>query len=111
APPHDALASFDPPAPPPSTVLAPLPPERAGLAMLSYTRLAHGLDAAALEPAELAIALDPSEFDVDAQDPGDVPALAADELPGGPDTGIFLHDLFEHVELATLVGAPALDAW
>ncbi|HSD90891.1 MAG TPA: UvrD-helicase domain-containing protein, partial [Kofleriaceae bacterium] len=46
--PADALASFDVPPPPVVHPLAQLEPSRLGLAMLSYTRLAHDIEAAAL---------------------------------------------------------------
>ncbi|MBI4510399.1 MAG: UvrD-helicase domain-containing protein [Deltaproteobacteria bacterium] len=37
--------------------------------------------------------------------------LPASDLPGGATTGIFLHELFETVDLGTLASAPSFDAW
>jgi exodeoxyribonuclease V beta subunit len=102
APPPDALATFDVPAPPAIAEVTPV--ARAGLAMWSYTRLAHDLDIArsASEPARAAsppvIEIQRAEHDADAE--GDAPdELPPDELPPGSDSGLFLHDLFEHVDL------------
>ncbi|MBV8757566.1 MAG: UvrD-helicase domain-containing protein [Deltaproteobacteria bacterium] len=97
-PPADALASFDVPPPPALAEIAPV--TRAGLAMWSYTRLAHDLaiarsadlSAAEIERAEL-------DADADAAAPDARDELPADELPPGSDSGLFLHDLFEHVDL------------
>jgi exodeoxyribonuclease V beta subunit len=111
--PTDALATFDVPAPPVVAKLAALSAERAGLGMLSYTRLSRDLEAAAIEPGELPVAIDAAEFDEDQR--GDVSdeaiALAPDELPGGSDAGSYLHALFEHADLATLRAATSADAW
>jgi len=111
--PLDALAAFDAPTPPTVTSeLAPLAPERAGLGMLSYTRLSRDLEAAAIEPGELPVAIDPAEFDATRGDvTEDVVTLAPDELPGGADAGSYLHALFEHADLATLRAAATADAW
>ena len=117
-PPSDALADFDVPSPPVVAALAPLAVERAGLAMVSYTRLARELDAVAIEPGELPLAIDPAEFAIDeravAADaaPHSGPReLAPGELPPGADTGLMLHDLFEHADLAVVRAAPDADAW
>ncbi|MGE5186575.1 MAG: UvrD-helicase domain-containing protein [Acidobacteriota bacterium] len=120
APPGDALAGLDLPAPPVAGELARLPAARAGLAMLSYTRLAHGVDQAAIDPAErarpaplylgpaeLATALDRAEHDAD------VPAgeVGAGELPPGVDSGIYLHDLLEHADLARVRASATAEQW
>ncbi|HEY0194734.1 MAG TPA: UvrD-helicase domain-containing protein [Kofleriaceae bacterium] len=107
--PPDALAGFVAPAPPPTRVVTPLAPGRTGLAMLSYTRLAHDANVAAIavHPGD-ALAIDPAEFDVD-DATGEV---AADELPAGPDAGLFLHDVLEHADLDQARDArDHLDAW
>ncbi|HUS30179.1 MAG TPA: UvrD-helicase domain-containing protein [Kofleriaceae bacterium] len=109
--PADALATFDVPAPPTITPLAPLAPARLGLAMLSYTRLAHDLEAAALEPGELPHAIDPAEFDVDDRNAEARASLGPDDLPPGADAGLLLHAIFEHADLATARAAKDVDAW
>jgi exodeoxyribonuclease V beta subunit len=97
-PPHDALADLDVPAPPPRGELAAIAAARSGLAMLSYTRLAHALEAARTE-----------------LDAGDAEATAAQvgagELPPGADAGLLLHDLFEHAELDGVRASADADAW
>jgi exodeoxyribonuclease V beta subunit len=121
--PAGALAHFDVPTPPPLVPLAPIDPARAGLAMLSYTRLARELDAVAViaaagaEPRgrqELALAIDPAEFAIDAR-PNDEAAplveLPPDELPPGADAGLLLHDMFERADLALVRAAPDPETW
>ena len=99
--PADALAGFEAPPPPVAAELAALDPRRAGLAMLSYTRLGKELDAAAIEPAELPVAIDPAEFDGEPESATEI-VVGPDELPPGIDSGLLLHDLFEHADLALL---------
>jgi exodeoxyribonuclease V beta subunit len=119
-PPADALAGFTPPPAPPPAELAPiaaLGPLRGGLTMLSYTRLAHDANTAmiAVHPGD-ALAIDPAEFDVDADD---VDADAAEaggraagsDLPPGPSSGLFLHDVLEVADLAAMRRAPDFLAW
>lgn len=123
--PADALATFDAPPAPVVAELAALAPERAGLGMLSYTRLSRDLDAAAIEPGELPVAIDAAEFDADqgsvtdevaradvtrGEEPG-LLHLGPDDLPGGSDAGSYLHALFEHADLATLRSAATPEAW
>ncbi|HEY5920566.1 MAG TPA: UvrD-helicase domain-containing protein [Kofleriaceae bacterium] len=112
--PADALGDFDVPAPPPVVALAPLDAARAGLAMLSYTRLARDLAAVKIEPAELPLAIDPAEFAIDTR-PAEAAAplieLPPDELPPGADSGLLLHDLFENADLAGVRAAPDPVAW
>jgi ATP-dependent exoDNAse (exonuclease V) beta subunit len=86
--------------------------------MLSYTRLAHEPDAAAIAGASAApgdaLALDPAEFDVDDDelDAGAIAdAIAATDLPPGADSGLLLHDLLEVADLAWVRQAPDAAAW
>ena len=107
-PPRDALADFTPPRPPPAAELAPLAASRGGLTMLSYTRLAHdpNLAAVAVSPGD-ALAIDPAEFDVD-DSTGEVGAY---DLPPGADAGLLLHDVLEIAGLDAARRAPDLAAW
>jgi exodeoxyribonuclease V beta subunit len=95
APPADALASFDAPPPPAIAELAPV--SRTGLAMWSYTRLAHDVEIArSADPGALEI----QRAELDAETETEVAEpLPPDELPPGSDSGLFLHDLLEHVDL------------
>jgi ATP-dependent exoDNAse (exonuclease V) beta subunit len=85
--------------------------------MLSYTRLAHEPDAAAIAVAPGdALALDPAEFDVDdgeaELDAGEAAAaVGATDLPPGADSGLLLHDLLEVADLAWVRRAPDAAAW
>ena len=114
AAPPDALATFDVPPAPVTTVLAPIDAARGGLAMLSYTRLARDLHAVKIEPAELPVAIDAAEFAIDDRR-GDAQAprveLPPDELPPGADSGLLLHDMFEHADLAAVRAAPDAESW
>jgi exodeoxyribonuclease V beta subunit len=119
----DALAHFDVPAPPPPITLGSLEPARTGLVMLSYTRLARDLEAVkvipvraaeSVGPQQLALAIDPAEFAIDtaAADAAAPPIeLPSDELPPGADSGLLLHDIFEHAELAAVRTAPDDVTW
>ncbi len=114
--PADALLGLEPPPPPPARELAAIGGARAGLAMLSYTRLGRELASAAIEPGELPVAIEPAEFDIEvapasAAGPATIDAPGPDELPPGIDSGLFLHDLFEHVELDRLRRAPDAETW
>lgn len=106
--PDDALAGFVAPPPPETRAVTPLAPSRSGLAMLSYTRLAHDANVAAIavHPGD-ALAIDPAEFDVD-DATGEV---APSELPAGPDAGLFLHDVLELADLAQAREARDVDDW
>jgi len=112
--PLDALAALVTPPAPVVAPLAPLPAHRTGLAMLSYTRLAHDLEAPIVpaHPGD-ALAIDPAEFDVD--DPSgteDVaPLVGEDELPPGADAGLLLHDVLETADLAVARAAADAPAW
>jgi exodeoxyribonuclease V beta subunit len=107
-PPSDALADFTAPPPPAPAKLAPLPAIRGGLTMLSYTRLAHDANLAALAvPPGDALAIDPAEFDVD-DSAGEV---GATDLPPGASAGLLLHDVLEIADLPALRRAPDLAAW
>jgi exodeoxyribonuclease V beta subunit len=112
--PADALADFDVPAPPPAVPLAPLAPARAGLAIVSYTRLARHHDAVTIEASELPGALEAAEFAIDdraAESAVTAVELPPDELPPGADSGLLLHDLFEHADLQAVRATPDADAW
>ncbi|HMG23152.1 MAG TPA: hypothetical protein VK607_17570 [Kofleriaceae bacterium] len=106
-PPSDALASFRAPRPPAPAELAPLAPLRCGLTMLSYTRLAHDANVAAIavHPGD-ALAIDPAEFDVD-DTAGEV---GPTDLPPGADAGLLLHDILEVADLRAAQHAPDLAA-
>jgi ATP-dependent exoDNAse (exonuclease V) beta subunit len=97
--PPDALADFDPPAPPAPVELAPIP--RGGLAMWSYTRLAHDLEVARTTIPPVVREIERGELDAEPEAEPAEAELPADELPPGADAGLFLHDLFEHVDVAT----------
>ncbi len=97
--PTAALAAWQPPA----ALLAPpddsarfdvLRDARRGPEVTSYTRLKQH------ENSEFKAAVD-----VAVEPPGD------DELPGGAATGIFLHDVLEHLAFDTFRDEPSLDAW
>ncbi len=104
--PVDVLRGFVAPTAPIVRELLPLAPERAGLAMLSYTRLAHDPEARiAARPGDI-LALDAAELHID-DGAGEVGPL---ELPPGADSGLLVHDVLEHADLA-LARALDLDAW
>ncbi|MGE3546507.1 MAG: UvrD-helicase domain-containing protein, partial [Kofleriaceae bacterium] len=107
APPPDALSGLTTPPPPQPRELAPIEGPRGGLAMVSYTRLAKTLDAAAIASRSDARAIDPAEFDVD--DGGG--SVGPDELPPGAGSGSFLHEVLELVELDDVRRAPDGGAW
>ncbi|MDQ3337116.1 MAG: UvrD-helicase domain-containing protein [Myxococcota bacterium] len=113
-PPADALAKFVAPSLPSLSEVAPLPPERAGLVMLSYTRLAHDLELpmTTAKPGD-ALAIDPAEFDVDdASGTADAaPLVGPDDLPPGADSGLLLHDVLEVADLAVARRAADVAQW
>ena len=109
-PPLDALASFDVPRPPAIPPLPALEPLRAGLAMLSYTRLARELDAVAIEPGELPLAIDAAEFAIDDPEAPRI-ELPPTELPPGADAGLLLHDLFEQADLDVVRASSDAVTW
>ena len=106
--PSDALADFQATPPPAIVELSPLAPARTGLTVLSYTRLAHDLDEAAIaaRPGDI-LAIDPAEFDMD-DTAGEV---APTDLPPGASAGLLLHDVLEIADLEVLRRAPDLAAW
>lgn len=106
--PATALASFVAPPPPPAIELVPLADARSGLTMLSYTRLANSLEAAAIvaRPGDV-LAIDPAEFDVD-DTAGEV---APGDLPPGASSGLLLHDLLEAADLDHARRAADLGTW
>jgi len=71
--------------------------ERAPFKMNSYTSLKH--DAAAWE-------LLSEDFKTDL-----APAMESDDLPGGSDVGLFLHEAIERLNFETLAGAGNLKSW
>jgi exodeoxyribonuclease V beta subunit len=97
--PPTALTDFDVPAPPAIAELAPV--TRAGLAMWSYTRLAHDLEVARTTIPPNVREVERGELDAEPEPKTADEELPPDELPPGADAGLFLHDLFEHVDLAT----------
>ncbi len=107
-PPRDALATFVAPAAPQHRDLVPLPSSRAGLAMVSYTRLANDVDAAriAAAPGDV-LAIDPAELRTD----DTLGEVAPNELPPGASSGLLLHDVLEHADLDAVGRRPGLDAW
>ncbi|HEY5944506.1 MAG TPA: UvrD-helicase domain-containing protein, partial [Kofleriaceae bacterium] len=119
--PADALADFDMPAPPAPVTLAPIDPARAGLTMLSYTRLARELEAVKIAAPrvqvgahEIPLAIDSAEFAIDtlkAEAAAPMIELPPDELPPGADSGLLLHDLFEHADFAAVRATPDPVAW
>jgi len=110
-PPRDALAPFLAPPAPPSLVRLPLAASRGGLTMLSYTRLAHDANTAAIavHPGD-ALALDLAEFNIDDLD-DNAGVVGPTELPPGADSGLLLHDVLELADLATARRAPDAAAW
>jgi len=106
--PATALAGFEAPPPPRAAELVAIDGARAGLAMLSYTRLGRELDSAAIEPGELPVAIDPAEFDAE---PASTVVVGPDELPPGIDSGLLLHDLLENADLGLARSAPSVAAW
>ena len=88
--------------------IAAIKKRRRGFLVTSYTAIkrAHG----GFVPVEdhtdfpLAVASEP------AGDPA-VVAPAADDLPGGPETGVFLHEMLERVSLSELERAPSFADW
>jgi exodeoxyribonuclease V beta subunit len=106
--PPDALRGFVPPPPPPPAELAAIAAGRAGLAILSYTRLAADATLAAIAArAGDLLAIDPAEFDVD-DAAGEV---GPDDLPPGPASGLLLHDVLEGADLGWLRRARSLTDW
>jgi ATP-dependent exoDNAse (exonuclease V) beta subunit len=103
--PSSALADFDVPAPPAIAELA--PSSRGGLAMWSYTRLAHDLEVARTTIPPNVREVERGELDAEPEPEAAEVELPPDELPPGADAGLFLHDLFEHVDLATGVATEA----
>jgi exodeoxyribonuclease V beta subunit len=123
--PDDALASFTAPAAPMIATVPELPIAQRGLTMVSYTRLAHDIDIAAVPaaPSTDGAEIDPAEFDVDDAQPASnasaIASLEADaqivvgpgELPPGASSGLLLHDVLEIADLATAKSAESPEAW
>jgi exodeoxyribonuclease V beta subunit len=105
----DVLAGVDVPRPPAVEELAAIAGARAGIATVSYTRIAHAHDHA--HASATGLALDPAELDADDDRDPREGRVAAGELPPGAGTGLFLHDVLEHVDLDAVRGAPDAAAW
>ncbi|MEZ4365938.1 MAG: UvrD-helicase domain-containing protein [Kofleriaceae bacterium] len=97
-PPDGVLAGFT--APPPVTARAPRLElaRRAGGALVSYSRLAHGGDAG----ASVRLLDQPDEARI---------VVGDDDLPPGVDTGLFLHEVLEHVAVTPEVVTQPVEAW
>nr|HEX4313721.1 UvrD-helicase domain-containing protein [Kofleriaceae bacterium] len=108
----DALAEFEAAMPPSVAELAPIDGARAGLAVLSYTRLAHDLERARARGG-VELAIEPEDFDRDADDAGEIvrATVAADELPPGIASGLFLHEVLELADIAVARGSGDAAAW
>lgn len=94
----DSLDDFTPPRRPERPAVHAVPVHQRGLAMVSYSRLA-GSGEHRLQANVPDLALDEEPVPRDAQDLLDVAPTAL--LPGA-DSGLFLHDLFERVDLEEL---------
>ncbi len=81
----------------PDAPFARLREDRAAFQIRSYTSLRN--DPA---PSELA----PADFKTDAP-----PLIESDDLPGGSDIGIFLHEVIERLDFTSLKAAPDLQSW
>ncbi len=106
-PPADALAHFVAPAPPQVEERVAISALRGGLAMLSYTRLAHDLEAAAITRGDAELAIEASEFDID----DSAAEVGPNDLPAGASSGLLLHDMLELADLDAVRRAPDLAAW
>jgi exodeoxyribonuclease V beta subunit len=73
-----------------------------GFTITSYTRMKQAQARAA--------AVEADEFTAERTQAA-VVELPDDELPGGPDVGIFLHELLEEIELDSFRRARSLEAW
>ncbi|HEV7554998.1 MAG TPA: 3'-5' exonuclease, partial [Kofleriaceae bacterium] len=104
APHAAALAGFEAPPPPEIAPLVELPADRRGLAMLSYTRLAHDLEVTVAPATD---EIEAAEFDVD----DSAGTVGPDDLPPGADSGLFLHDVLEIADLEVARQAPDAAAW
>ena len=118
--PADALAGF---VAAPAPALGDLPlveGARAGLVMLSYTRLAHDLHAEVprsirsgesqhtlASELDAPLAIDAQEFDID-DSAGEVGPL---DLPPGPASGLLVHHVLEHADLDVARRTRDLAAW
>lgn len=96
-----ALLGFSPPRPPAATALPPLSPWQRGVALVSYSRLAAegalGVEANAPE----------LPLDEDVEEVAEPEALPEHGLAPGADSGLFLHDVLERVDLDELRRARA----
>jgi exodeoxyribonuclease V beta subunit len=110
--PADALATLATPPAPAVAELAALPAARRGIAMVSYTRLAHDLDTASIPTTpDDVLAIDAAEFDVDDVTPTEEAELAPTDLPPGADSGLMLHDVLEAADLDLARRAPDAASW
>ncbi len=91
----EALADFTPPRPPVPRPPVFVPPRQRGIAIVSYTRLVtDGAVGLPVNTPELLIDEEPVAHTID--------ELPREALPPGPESGLFLHDLFERVDVAEL---------
>lgn len=109
-PPHDALARLALPAVPEPATRAPLVVARRGLTMVSYTRLAHDLDAAMVRLDDSTTISDRDDGDGGRAKFVDVP-VGPGELPAGPASGLLLHDVLEHADLVVARAAHDAATW
>jgi len=82
----------------------------AGVALTSYSRIkqAHG---GYRPPTEISDELADAPPVATATTAGPAPADAADDLPGGARSGIYLHALLEAAPVASVLESPALEDW
>lgn len=90
--------------PPADTAPAVVAPAQRGFAVTSYTRMKQ---VEARSPAAVELVRD--DFRGDAADA--TMALSPTELPGGADTGVFLHEVLEHVDFASAAGERDAGTW
>jgi exodeoxyribonuclease V beta subunit len=102
--PTPALDGWRPSAPPPRPAARPpLPRARRGAVTTSYSRLAHRV------APEARPELDADELRADLPQPPTTSPPPG--LPPGKETGVYLHELLEHADLAAVRAAPDAAAW
>ncbi|HET9449288.1 MAG TPA: 3'-5' exonuclease, partial [Aggregicoccus sp.] len=106
--PEEALAAWRPPPElleeaPVDTRVGELRRRHAGFVVTSYSRMSAA--------AKSAVTSDEDVEELKADREGEWPVLAADELPGGVATGLFLHEVLEKVDVKPVCEAESLEAW